>query len=157
MDGLTNQAGFGAKLLCGPSAEDSVSPLASIVADLEARWSAEHPAVSWPRVRGEGEFWTLVGAERDLFTCWPWLGPLDRHGYGIVLYRHRTWRAHRLAYTLARGVIADGLTLDHVCHNIDRSCHGGPGCAHRACVNPAHLDPCTQWENVQRGFWGMKP
>jgi hypothetical protein len=36
------------------------------------------------------------------------------------------------------GPIPYGLTLDHLC-------------AKRWCVNPAHLDPCTQTENKARG------
>jgi hypothetical protein len=41
--------------------------------------------------------------------------------------------------------------LDHTCHNEDESCLGGDDCPHRACCNPAHLDPCTRGENVLRG------
>ena len=96
-----------------------------------------------------------TSAPLDLFGCWTWTGRLDRYGYGTLSYRSQTCRAHRLAYQFVVGPIPAGLTLDHLCHTLDRSCAGGPKCPHRACVNPAHLDPCTQWENVQRGFWGM--
>ena len=44
-----------------------------------------------------------------------------------------------------------GLTIDHVCHNADHSCVGGPTCAHRACVRFAHLKCVPLVKNVMRG------
>src|ERR1035441_6140501 len=49
--------------------------------------------------------------------------------------------AHRFAYTVWRGPIPAGLTLDHLCHNeaaIAGLCPGGR-CAHRVCVWPWSL------------------
>lgn len=46
--------------------------------------------------------------------------------------------AHRLAYEFIRGPIPDGLQLDHLCRV-------------RRCVNPAHLEPVSQRENLIRG------
>ena len=67
-------------------------------------------------------------------SCWLWTGHLDRNGYGKVGNR----LAHRMAYTMVKGVIPEGLSLDHLCrvHN---------------CVNPDHLEPVTHAENVRRG------
>jgi hypothetical protein len=39
--------------------------------------------------------------------------------------------------------------LDHTCH--DTSCEKGASCPHRACVNPAHLEPVTHAVNIRRG------
>jgi hypothetical protein len=39
--------------------------------------------------------------------------------------------------------------VDHLCHTSE--CDLGDGCPHRACCNPAHLDPKTQQENTLRG------
>lgn len=74
--------------------------------------------------------------------CWIWLGAVTGNGYGsISLYPpKRTVKAHRYIYELHRGKIPAGLVLDHLCRN-------------RRCVNPSHLEPVTQRENLLRGFW----
>lgn len=103
--------------------------------------------------------------------CVPWPGAIDHDGYptSIRLGGSRP-RPMRHIYKLVVGPIPAGLHLDHLCHTFDLSCAGGPGCLHRRCVNPAHLEPVTPTENAKRGAparaevckrghaaWGRRP
>ncbi len=77
--------------------------------------------------------------------CWRWRGSKNSLGYGKAYAGENRYRsAHRVAYELARGPIPAGLQLDHLCRN-------------RLCVNPLHLEPVTQKENILRGIgWGAE-
>lgn len=83
--------------------------------------------------------------------CWGWAAGKSR-GYGAFYDRSskKQYPAHRWLYERARGPIADGMDLDHVCHNNDPSCSGGASCRHRSCVNPDHLEPVTRKVNLLR-------
>ena len=71
--------------------------------------------------------------------CWLFTGPLNGSGYVIVPgFASKSERGHRLTYRFFRGPIPEGLMLDHLCRM-------------RHCLNPWHLEPVTQRENVQRG------
>ena len=63
--------------------------------------------------------------------CWEWNGYISPLGYGYV-YGHG---AHRLIYSYYKADIPKGSVLMHKCDN-------------RRCVNPDHLEPGTQQDNV---------
>lgn len=68
--------------------------------------------------------------------CWQWRGCMHSEGYGV--YGKSPKYAHRMSYERARGPIAAGLQIDHLCKD-------------RACVNPDHLEAVTQSVNILRG------
>ena len=70
--------------------------------------------------------------------CWLWTGHITHLGYGALKTASKTWKAHRLVYTLLKGAVPPGLELDHLCRT-------------RSCVNPEHLEPVTHRENIMRG------
>lgn len=116
-----------------PTTETVIAPVPTRAGvRLDARTNAEERA---EMARLASVFWSRV--ER--------LGPNDCHrwlasksnGYGSFRICGRPFYAHRIAYELAIGPIADGLTIDHLCRN-------------RGCVNPAHLEPVTISENIRR-------
>jgi hypothetical protein len=56
---------------------------------------------------------------------------------------------HRIAYTEYVGPIAEGFTVDHLCHDPEQ-CPGGKTCPHRRCTNPSHLGLKTRGDNARR-------
>src|SRR5438105_2573404 len=80
-------------------------------------------------------FWAKV---EKTDTCWLWTASTANGGYGAFVLNDVIVRAHRFAYELLVGPIPEGLQLDHLCRV-------------RHCVNPAHLEPVTQQENIRRG------
>lgn len=75
--------------------------------------------------------------------CWLWSGPLFNTGYGAILHAAKNGQlAHRVVYERERGPIPTGLQIDHLCRV-------------RCCVNPDHLEPVTQQENIRRGLAGQ--
>jgi hypothetical protein len=99
----------------------------------------------------------LSRVEEGLGGCWRWKGFINLQGYGTTsYYGRRGTPAHRAMYMEFVGPIADGFTLDHLCHTRDAECAGGPSCLHRRCVNPAHLEPVTSEENSSRGVFGRR-
>lgn len=83
--------------------------------------------------------------------CWLWGGAIQSRGYGSFGFgrRGRSVLAHRFAYETFVGPIPEDLQIDHACHSRDDKCPGGK-CAHRLCVNPAHLELVTQLVNCGR-------
>jgi hypothetical protein len=84
----------------------------------------------WKKSRGtlEERFWAKVD-KRGPDECWPWIGGLDRKGYGRLSAtgEQRLIKTHRLAWELANGrPVPAGLC---VCHTCDRP----------ECCNARHL------------------
>lgn len=109
------------------------------------RWkrNGDPNIVHAPRDKTEAErFWAKV---RKTDGCWLWTGYVDDTGYG----RPHRGLAHRYAYEQTVGPIPAGMTLDHLCHNADKACRGGPNCPHRRCVRPDHLAPRPGRQNTR--------
>jgi hypothetical protein len=87
----------------------------------------------------EVRFWRHVEKTE---TCWLWTSLLNPFGYPILRNaigsKSRYCFAHRLSYEMHKGLILDGLTIDHLCRV-------------RHCVHPGHLEAVTLGENVLRG------
>lgn len=89
--------------------------------------------------RTEAErFWQKVD-RRGPDECWPWTGAKNPSGHGRFWLDpiRRNTPSHRYSYEELVGPIPEGLHLDHLCQN--------PGC-----VNPAHCEPVSLWENLRR-------
>ena len=76
-------------------------------------------------------------------ACWLWLGARTSSGYGNFWTRATgNIVAHRYAYESLVGPVPADMMLDHLCRV-------------RHCVNPAHLEPVTNRENLRRGVQGF--
>lgn len=73
--------------------------------------------------------------------CWIWTGAIQSNsakgGYGLVSYKGKAYKIHRLAWSLANG--RSPAKGKMICHKCDV----------RACFNPDHLYEGTQKSNIQ--------
>jgi hypothetical protein len=79
------------------------------------------------------DFWKRVEKSDG---CWLWFGFTDKDGYGIFEQNHVRFRAHRYAYQIGVGPIADGLSVCHSCDN-------------PRCVRPSHLFVGSNKDNLR--------
>ena len=77
--------------------------------------------------------------EVDESGCWLWQGCLNGKGYGRFYYSGTQYMSHRVAYTIQKGPITDGLFIDHLCRT-------------RNCANAEHMELVTNRENTVRGI-----
>lgn len=73
--------------------------------------------------------------------CWLWrasINPVSGYGNFQLGGKGGPSGAHHVAHVLLIGPVPEGLVLDHLCRV-------------RPCVNPWHVQPVTQRENVRRG------
>lgn len=83
-------------------------------------------------------FWSKVHPEPNT-GCWLWgASTFPNTGHGQFWWEGRNRSAHRVAYEVLVGAVADELVIDHACNQ-------------RACVRPDHLVQSTQRDNILRG------
>lgn len=75
--------------------------------------------------------------------CWLWTGYSANGRYGRLRWQGRKILAHVFSYQHHISAVPEGKVLDHLCRNT-------------FCVNPLHLEPVTQLENMRRSKNAIK-
>lgn len=81
----------------------------------------------------EDRFWSKVDKSAD---CWTWTAARNADGYGRFCVNYKMEYAHRIAYSLTHGTVAESVDVDHTCYN-------------KSCVNPSHLRAATRKQNTE--------
>ena len=66
--------------------------------------------------------------------CWFWTASKTKQGYGMFSYDGKSMPAHRFAFLLHKGDIAENMVVHQTCEN-------------SGCVNPEHLELQTKSQN----------
>jgi hypothetical protein len=118
-------------------------PCTAVGCDRQAVSRPQYCLMHYKRWKRRGTTHDIMPEERffaciaQVGDCWVWCGTTQVGGYGKFMADSRSYLAHRWAYEYMRAGIPDGLHLDHLCSN-------------PPCVNPWHLEPVTQQENLRR-------
>lgn len=67
-------------------------------------------------------------------SCWLWTGAIDSSGYGLISFKRRCVRVHRLLFRIFNGSIKHSICILHRCDT-------------PRCVNPKHLFPGDRRDN----------
>lgn len=86
------------------------------------------------RVSNIDRFYKKVQITDD---CWLWIGGLNIQGYSVMKIFKKSGSAHRFSYEYFKGLIPEGLQIDHLCRV-------------KRCVNPDHLEAVTSHANIMR-------
>ncbi len=96
-----------------------------------------------------------VDRSRGLFACWPWLGSINKNGYGTIrggrLHISETgirwiYQAHRVALAIA--TCPDELTVFQLMDNQNAELEAAHTCHWRPCCQPQHLLWKTHHDNI---------
>jgi hypothetical protein len=90
------------------------------------------PLLGRPKAQSLDEAFELYTEEQG--DCLVWTGHFDAKGYGRISYQGTEQQAHRVAWERENGPLAEGLLVDHKCHN-------------PPCVRVTHLRPATHKQN----------
>lgn len=90
----------------------------------------------WECPAAQVRFWAYT-EKRGEGECWPWIGGHGGRDYGRIMVHGRHYSSQVFAWMLANGgPFPEGM----------KGCHS---CDNPLCVNPAHVWPGTQQQNVQ--------
>jgi len=80
--------------------------------------------------------WNKVVRKQELGECWEWKGRVDNSGYGVLKFQGKVVRPHRAMWQIHNATtLLPGINALHRCDN-------------PPCMNPAHIFPGTQQQNI---------
>lgn len=85
----------------------------------------------WDKVNKSGPYSFILDS-----NCWDWQAFRHKDGHGQFKIEGVLYYAHRVSYILAHGDLDDEILVRHRCNRAQ-------------CVNPAHLETGTIYENMQ--------